>query len=214
MESDPLGQEKIVYTKNMEKIAGALFFIGGAMIWMGITTAEIFYPSGYSIASSMISNLGATPPPDSLVYQPSANIFDYSILSAGILIFLGGAILNKTRFQKFFVLNVMLIGLGTAGVGMFPAFRVPIHSLSALVAFGSGGVAAIYSGILFKPPFRYLAIFLGTISLVSLGLGLLDPFSIVPLLGKGGTERWVAYPTMIWLIGLGGFLMAGKTPKN
>ncbi len=198
----------------MEKTAGVLFFLGGAFLWMGITTAEIFYPSGYSIANSMISNLGATPPPNSQVFEPSANIFDYSVLAAGMLILAGAILVYRTGRYKWFALNLGLVGLGTAGVGMFPAFRVPIHSLSALVAFGSGGVAAIYSGILFKPPFRYLAIFFGTISLASLLLGLLDPSSIVPLLGKGGTERWVAYPTLIWLIGLGGFLMAGKTPKN
>jgi hypothetical membrane protein len=211
-----LGQEKqkIVYTDYMEKTAGSLFFLGGALLWMGITTAEIFYPAGYSISGSMISNLGATPPPNSLVFEPSANIFDYSVLLSGVLILVGALLLYRTNRYNPFALNLGLIGLGTAGVGMFPAFHLAIHSLSALIAFGSGGVGAIYSGYLFKPPFRYLAIILGTISLVCLGLGLGDSSLVLPLLGKGGTERWVAYPTMIWLIGLGGFLMAGKSQKS
>lgn len=198
----------------MEKTAGTCFFLGGALLWMGITTAEIFYPSGYSISGSMISNLGSTPPPNSLVFEPSANIFDYSLLLAGILIMLGGGCLYKTKHLLRLALNLGLVGLGTAGVGMFPAFHLAIHSLSALLAFGSGAIAAIYSGYLFKPPFRYLAISLGTISVVFLTVGLADSSIIVSLLGKGGTERWVAYPTMIWLIGLGGFLMAGKNAKG
>jgi hypothetical membrane protein len=197
----------------MEKTAGALFFLGGALLWMGITTAEIFYPSGYSISGSMISNLGSTPPPNSLVFEPSANIFDYSLLVAGLMIIKGGILLYKTRQRQLAIL-VGLIGLGTAGVGMFPAFHLAIHSLSALIAFGSGGVAAIYSGYLFKPPFKYLAIVLGAVSLLFLAVGLLDSSVVVPILGKGGTERWVAYPTMIWLIGFGGLLMATQTKKN
>jgi hypothetical membrane protein len=136
------------------------------------------------------------------------------VLLSGILILVGALLLYRTKRYNPFALNLGLIGLGTAGVGMFPAFHLAIHSLSALIAFGSGGVGAIYSGYLFKPPFRYLAIILGTISLVCLGLGLGDSSLVLPLLGKGGTERWVAYPTMIWLIGLGGFLMAGKSQKS
>ena len=32
----------------------------------------------------------------------------------------------------------------------------------------------------------------------------------IPYLGVGGTERWVFYPTLFWLTGLGGYLLGIK----
>ena len=67
-------------------MAGLLFFVAGSVILMGIITAEIFYPPGYSTANSEISDLGATRPPDSISYQPSASIFNATMILGGLLI--------------------------------------------------------------------------------------------------------------------------------
>lgn len=197
-----MGEEKV-----MIKTAGALFFLSGALIWMGIVTAEIFYPSGYSIASSMISTLGASPPPNSLVFEPSANIFDYSLLFAGILIISGSYLIRKIRGIPLLIWSLMLMGFGVLGVGIFPAFHKYIHPLVALAAFLFGGVAAVLSARAMPSPFRYLSLGLGLTTLLFLGLGIFADSLVVPILGNGGTERWVAYPIMIWLIGFGGVLM-------
>lgn len=189
----------------MQKIAGLLLFIAGALILLGIVTAEIFYPSPYSISQNMISNLGATPPPDSIIRQPSAAIFDTAMLFAGLCIAFAALILTKKHV--YFFASLLLMGCGTLGVGLFPAYHVVDHPVAALLAFASGGVAAVFSFSVIRGPFRYIAIGIGCVSLGFLLLGLLAPQSIVPFIGKGGTERWVAYPLILWLVGFGGYLL-------
>lgn len=35
--------------------------------------------------------------------------------------------------------------------------------------------------------------------------------TLFSFIGIGGTERWVAYPIMLWLTGFGGYLMNEKS---
>lgn len=197
----------------MHKSAGVLFFLAGAIILMGIITAEIFYPAPYSTAQDYISTLGSSPPPHSVIYQPSAAIFDNSLKLAGLLILIGSYFLYKKTGSKL-VVSLALMGIGTIGVGVFPAFHKHLHPIAALLSLGGGGVAAIATTKLTKPPFSYLAIVLGIISLFFLIIGLGLPQLIVPILGKGGVERFVAYPNVMWLMGLGGYLMGYTTSKK
>src|SRR5215217_4969625 len=41
------------------KVAGTLLFLAGAVVLMGIITAEALYPASYSTASNTVSDLGA-----------------------------------------------------------------------------------------------------------------------------------------------------------
>lgn len=197
----------------MQKTAGVLFFLAGATILLGILTAEIFYPTNYSVSLNMISNLGSTPPPDSIIRQPSATIFDHTLMLAGILIILGTYLLRSLK-QNSFLIAAIMMGIGTFGVGIFPAFHAIVHPLVALAAFLSGAVAAIVSAKITKLPFSLFSILLGIISLLFLFLGIIFPNDIIPLLGKGGAERWVLYPLIIWLIGFGGYLMNTESIKK
>lgn len=197
----------------MPKIAGLLFFLAGAIIVMGIITSEIFYPTGYSIAQSMISTLGSSPPPSDVVKQPSADIFDLTLITTGILILIGTFLSRKTFPQKL-VFALFMMGLGVMQVGMLPAYHAQLHPIAALIAFSGGGVAAILSSKVTQPPFSYLSIAVGIITLGFLILGTMSPALIVPILGPGGTERWVAYPLMIWLTGFGGYLMSSQSTNN
>jgi hypothetical membrane protein len=189
-----------------DKTAGLLFFSGGSFILLGILTAEIFYPGSYSISLDMISTLGASSPPDSVIKEPSAKIFDYSMMISGVLI-IAGVVLGKLR-EKSLVLMMILLGAGALGVGIFPAFHSVLHPVAALTTFLSGGVAALLSSRVSKPPFSFIEITLGIIILVFLTVGISAPDFIVPYLGKGGLERWVAYPLIIWILGFGSYLMA------
>lgn len=189
----------------MKSAPGTLFFLSGSILLLGILTAEIFYPN-YSVSLSMISTLGATPLPDSKIVEPSANIFDLSIGLSGILTAIG-AILLKKRTSKLLIISLILLGTGSLGVGIFPAFHKLFHPILALTAFLSGGIAAILSSRITRLPFSILSILLGAFSLIFLTLGLFFPDTIVPILGRGGTERWVAYPIILWLTGFGAYLM-------
>lgn len=197
----------------MHKSAGVFLFLAGALILMGIITAEIFYPAPYSTAKNYISTLGSSPPPNSIIYQPSAAIFDNSLKLAGILILIGSYFLYKATKNKL-VFSLVIMGIGTIGVGVFPAFHAKLHPIVALASLGGGGVAAIVTSKLTKPPFSHLAIILGSISLFFLIVGLGLPQFIVPTLGVGGAERFVAYPNVIWLMGLGGYLMNNQSRRK
>lgn len=188
-------------------LAGLLMFIAGAVLLMGIITAEIFYPAGYTTAHSEISDLGATRPlPTSVSYQPSASIFNATMIAGGLLIFAAALILFRSGTKWHIVLIFALLGIGILGVGMFPGNNAFFHPLFALLTFISGGFSAIVSFRMTRPPFSYLVALLGVITLVFL---FLSPV-FIPILGDGGTERFVAYPLIIWMIGLGGYLI-GKS---
>ena len=183
-------------------LAGLLLFMAGAIILMGIITAEIYYPSGYSTRNSDISDLGATRPPDSIIYQPSASIFNAIMVIGGLLILAASFFLFKDLNRWGIVLFPILTGIGVLGVGIFPGNMSPFHGILALVAFASGGLSAIISSKVIITPFSYVMVFLGLITLVFL---VLNPV-FIPILGDGGAERFVAYPVVIWAIGFGGYL--------
>ncbi|MCA1915846.1 DUF998 domain-containing protein [Methanospirillum hungatei] len=194
-----------------ETYAGLFFLLAGSLIFMGIITAEIFYPAGYTTANSEISDLGATRPPDSISYQPSATIFNGTMILAGLLIIGGSLLLLRNKSERVFKLFHLLLGIGVLGVGLFPGNVAVIHPIFALIAFISGGLSCILSWKMTKSPLKFVFVILGGVTLLFL---FLQSF-FIPILGDGGTERFVAYPVVIWLIGFGGFL-TGKheTPEE
>jgi hypothetical membrane protein len=188
------------------KVAGALLFLGGAQFSVGLVVAEAVYPN-YSVSKNYISDLGVWGNPSAAVFNPSIFLF-------GLLIMAGAYLIQREFKARYVALFFMLAGLGSAGVGVFPenTFLVngtPVfHSIFALMAFLFGGAAAIASHKLAKPPFKYFAIVFGAMTLLALGLFLTTVSSGSLGLGAGGLERMVASPTIIWTIGLGGYLIA------
>ena len=198
---------------NYRNIAGALLFIAGVVIFLGITSAETFYP-GYSTAENMISDLGATEPPNSIIIQPSATIFNSAMILCGLCIIFSAFYIHKTFDNKTVTLPLLLFGTGALGVGIFPGNYGTIHGLSALLTFVFGGIAAIASYRVLTSPLNYLSVMLGSVALLDLLLffilGQASPFAIF---GIGGLERWIAYPIALWVTGFGGYLM-GNSATN
>jgi hypothetical membrane protein len=183
--------------------AGTLLFLAGFIALMGIITGEIFYPAGYSTANSEISDLGSTRPPDALIYQPSATIFNGTMILTGILVIAGAFFAYRAGWERWSSLLLALVGTGILGVGIFPGNVGTLHGLSATLTFIGGGIAAVMSARALCGPFRFIAVLLGCITLLALmGLGIL-----LPVLGDGGAERWIAYPIIFWLTGLGGYFL-------
>jgi hypothetical membrane protein len=188
--------------------AGLLLLVAGFMIFMGIITAEALYPEGYSTSRNLISDLGASKPPNSIVMQPSARIFNSVMIASGILVIAaGGCLAGGARRWPAAVLTGFT-GLGILGVGVFPADQGHLHSVFAVLIFAAGGLAAIVSQTVQRPPFTVVSILLGAISLAALVLYLvLDDHSPIAGLGAGGGERWIAYPILVWVMSFGGYLM-------
>lgn len=102
------------------RIAGGLLFTGGAATLMGIITAEALYPARYGAARNVISDLGGSRPPNSVILQPSATIFDFTMVGVGVLVIGGAYFLRTARWGLATTIPVGLLGVGMLGLGIFP----------------------------------------------------------------------------------------------
>ncbi len=198
--------------ERQKVLAGVLLFLVGGIALLGIITAEVLYPN-YSTVQE-ISDLGATRPPNSVIHQPSAMIFNLTMMVCGAILLFTTYLVYNIFEDRFFTGSLGLFGLGILGVGIFPGNVEPWHLLFALLTFVSGGFAALLSFRVVKTPFKYLSLVFGTIALVFLSsaifLGDTNPLNFLEL---GGIERWVVYPVLLWVTGFGGYLM-GEVSRN
>jgi hypothetical membrane protein len=189
--------------------AGVLLTLAGVGILMGIITAEALYPDLYTTFDNEISDLGATRPPNSVIRQPSATVFDVTMIVTGLMI-VSCAVLLWRDLRRLLVVPVALLGLGVLGVGVFPGNVEAVHPWMALLAFVAGGLCGVAGWFGLSGVVRWPSVVLGAVSLGHLVYvmvaGLDAPW--VASLGDGGAERWVAYPVVLWLVMAGGWLMA------
>ena len=196
-------------------LAGVLLSVAAVVILMGIITAEALYPATYSTFANEISDLGATRPPDSVSYQPSAAIFNATMLGSGALILLAAFLLHRGTHRRALPVWMGLFGASVLLVGVFPGNTTP-HPLVATSTFLCAGVTALVASKTQAAPGRYVSAALGAVTLGSMVLGYtLLGWGPVAELGDGGIERWIAYPAVLWLAVYGGTLMAGQasTPE-
>ncbi len=196
------------------RIAGTLLFIAGSLILMGIITAEALYPATFTTGANEISDLGGTRPPDSLIYQPSATIFDVSMMVIGGLVLVASVFVQRAFGRRSVTLPLTVLGIGALGVGLFPGNTGAPHAIFAMVTFVAGGVAAISGSRIATGGFRLVSVVLGTVALATLALYLfLGDANPMGSLGIGGIERWIVYPTVLWVTAFGGYL-AGRADEG
>jgi hypothetical membrane protein len=195
--------------------AGVLLVLAGLIILMGTITAEALYPAPYATDVNTISDLGGTRPPEGIVRQPSAAIFDTTMVVSGLLILAAAYLIKRGGWTRRVTLPLALLGAGVLGVGVFPGNTSP-HPLFAMTAFISGGIAGVLTAKVLPRPLGEMSAVLGAIALIALALGIfLVETEPIASLGEGGIERWVAYPVVIWLIMFGGFLSGrGSQPRE
>ena len=199
-------------------LSGAIIFVAAAQWIVSVEIAEALYPN-YSISQNFLSDLGATCPSTlrgpglsvaSCVFQqPSATIFDLTLFIVGLLSLLSAYLTYLVRKDRPFTIVFSLYGTGVLGAGLFPENYGQGHLLISIVAFFFGPVSAIITYRLVKSPFKFLAGILGIIALASfLGSAVVPPsVAYNSALGVGGLERMVAYPILLWEIGLGSYLI-------
>jgi hypothetical membrane protein len=196
-------------TGRDRRVAGLLLSIAGVAILMGSITAEALHPGPYTTHADTLSHLGASEPPDSVVVQPSAGIFDGTMLAAGALILVAAWLAHRALRRKAVTVPTALLGLGVLGVGIFPLTSPGMHTVFAMLAFFSGGIAMLLSARVTPSPFRQLWTVLGAVSLVAIVLGLVAlTWGPVAELGEGGIERWNSYPIVLWLVAFGSHLIS------
>ena len=119
-------------------MAGALMFVAGLVAFLGIITAETLYP-GYSVSENEISDLGATRPPNSIIEQPSSNIFSGSMIVAGLMVIVAALFIYRVLRSRVVTVPVGLFGLGVLGVGVFNGSWGGVGVPGARVRAGVGG---------------------------------------------------------------------------
>jgi hypothetical membrane protein len=189
------------------RLGGGLLLVAGVTILMGIITAEALYPDTFSTGANEISDLGGTRPPNSVVLQPSATIFNLSMTLIGVLVMAGSWFVHRAFGRRSVTIPIAALGVGALGVGLFPGNTGSPHALFATFTFITGGIAALSAARVAGAPFRYLSLFLGAASLGTLVTYLaLGDGSPMALLGIGGVERWIVYPVVLWITAFGGYL--------
>jgi len=189
------------------RIGGGLLLLAGATIFMGIITAEALYPGSFSTGANEISDLGGTRPPNSVILQPSATIFNLAMTVIGALVVAGSWFVQRAFGRRSVTIPIAVLGVGALGVGIFPGNTGNPHAVFAMVTFVSGGIAALSAARVTTAPFRYISFLLGAVSLATLGTYmLLGDASPMAVLGIGGVERWIVYPVVLWITAFGGYL--------
>ena len=204
-------------TTVSQRIAGLLLMVSGVATIMSWLTAEALYPPqlAYSIHANSLSHLGATEPPNSVAYQPSASIFDVTLMVAGLMLIAAGFLTFRAYRAKRVSIPMSVFGFAVLGVGIFALnVNVTIHTIVALLAFTSGSVMIILASTIAPSGFRYMWMALGVVALVAISLGLFAPdWGPITALGLGGIERWNVYPIALWLVAFGGLLLGGYQLK-
>ncbi|HET6581129.1 MAG TPA: DUF998 domain-containing protein [Methanoregula sp.] len=175
-------------------IAGMLIFIGASMSLMGIVIAEALSP-GYHV-SQVISDLGV---------GQTAAFFNLSIIIFGGLFIAAAYLLRKAGTGTLFCALMALTGVAQACVGIFPETLGLPHQAAAAVVFLSGCSMAILSYRVFPVPWAWVSAALGVIILAAIILLVTELYFG---LGKGGMERIIVYPLVLWALGSGAMFMA------
>jgi len=171
---------------KMDKIqyGGLLLVIGGSEFTISMWISENLYP-GYSITNNYISDLGV---------GSTAIIFNTAITILGILTILSSILLANLGKRIIFL---SLTGIGALGVGLFPETFGFIHSIFALITFLFGGITGIVMFNKIKGRLSYVSLLLGAVTLIALELYI---NKIYLGLGKGGMERVIVYPELLWSV--------------
>jgi len=175
------------------KVAGALLFVGTVQFILGFVVAEVLFPN-YNVSKNFISDLGV---------GPTSLIFNSSVILFGLSLVISAYFIQRAFDSRLISALFTLAGLGAMGVGFFPETTGMMHVISAFTAFSFGGLSAIVSYKIQKPPLSYFSVLLGVLSLVALTIYGSGTFLG---LGKGGMERMIVYPTLLWAVGFGGHL--------
>jgi hypothetical membrane protein len=207
-------EQRLAFKLSNSKIAGAILFIGGLQWLIIVMAAETLFP-GYGTRANDLSDLASTVSPNTSPVQPSAVMFNATTFLFGLLVLISAFLIYRARGDRLFSALFAIFGAAAMGVGVFPGDTGLIHGLVALITFVTASLSAIAAYRLETRPFAYISVVIGIFSLIVLLFALLagesSPFWLV--FGRGGEERLVAYPVVLWIIGFGGYLM-GTSSTN
>ena len=189
------------------KLAGSLIFFAGIQWLMTVLAAETLFP-GYSIMANDLSDLASTVPPNVSVLQPSAMLFNATTFIFGMLIIASAFLIHRVCKKRLFTALLALSGLAAMAVGIFPGDTGTIHGLVALAWFVTAPLSAFVAFRFLKKPFAYFSVIIGVFALIVLISAVFaGQSSLFVTFGRGGEERMLVYPIVLWMMAFAGYLM-------
>ena len=157
---------------------------------------------GYDFAGGAISDLGVVP--------ETATLFNASLVVVGALNVVGGFLFYRTHRRVWILAIFLLAGLGAAGAGLVPLNTSDLHGIFALLAFLFFSLEAIACASVVHGPMRWVSALAGIVGLAFVVLMVIgdagNPAAFGPI-GHGGAERMIVYPSMLWMMAFGGYLL-------
>ena len=193
--------------EGSRRLAGFVLFALAAQFMTVIMLAASIAP-GYDYNGGAISDLGVT--------AETATLFNVSLILVGVLNIAGGYLFYRTHERPPVLGLFVLAGIGALGAGLFPLDRGTIHSLFALLAFLFFNLEALAVAGLVTGWMRLISVVAGVLGLafvVVMVIGDGGNASVFGAIGHGGAERMIVYPAMLWMLCLGGYLMAGPADE-
>jgi len=182
-----------------KRIAGLLFFVVPVQFFLAAIICEALYP-GYSVGQQFMSDLGNW----SLAGNYAA-IYNISIIFAGIIGIASAYFIQRVFKNRLFTSLLVVSDVCYVFVGVVSEdISLPVHGISGLVALVFGLAAMIMSYKFVKSPLSYAPVILGGVTLLAL---VLQASGFYLGLGLGGIERLEMYPSLLWSIGFGAYLV-------
>jgi hypothetical membrane protein len=220
--------------RDWAKISGVALVVGPIEFAVATLVEGALIP-GYGLITHWVSDLGA-PPNDAPHFAPGTDlwwVFSVSLILMSLLVFVGlvglKPLLWDRNLGKAVLGLVAVVALGAVGVAVWNEVdALTLHSISALIAFGTGWIALVLFGIEVRNDPRWskgwstLSILGGIVSLVALVLYVVPTFvgranvpGWVASIYPGGSERAILIPLILWLIALGIHLLRSTgTPPH
>lgn len=184
---------------------------GGVLIALGVSVLTVLMVAAalapsYDVGDRVISDLG--------VVEETALLFNGTLLVAGVGNAVAGLFLARYYGARALFGTYGIAGVGVFCVGVFPLYTGTLHAVSALVAFVGLNLEAIHTARYLDGRLRFGSVLAGLLGLCFLGMFVATwPGVAFDLVGRGGVERLVIYPIVLWAIGFGGFLL-GQTAET
>jgi hypothetical membrane protein len=157
----------------------------------------------HDLTGGAISDLGVIP--------ESAALFNVSLVVTGLLNLVAGALLYRSHGRRWIVALFTLAAIGAAGAGIVPLDVSGAHGLFALLGFLCFNLEPLAMAPLLRGPMRAISYLAAMVGLAFVGLMIIgdagDP-AVFGAIGHGGAERMIVYPVMLWMMAVGGYLMA------
>ncbi|MEM0127636.1 MAG: DUF998 domain-containing protein [Thermoplasmatales archaeon] len=183
-----------IISRRSVNVAGILLFAATVQFVIMMFVTEAMYP-GYSISNNYISDLGV---------GPTGPFFNLSISILGIIVVIDAFFIYRGFRSTVFASLIALTGLGALLVGVFNENFGSIHTYVSYFTFIVGPLTAIYAYRFESGAMIYASIILGLISYFAIAVFIL--YHYPPVIGRGGWERLVVYPFLLWGVGFGGYL--------